>query len=304
MSDHAFCTVLSKGRMYQALALIASLHHVMEDFRLHILCMDDDTYNLLQKMVGKNTFLTHVRELENVTMLAIKSQRRVNEYCWTMKPVFMERIGLLYPFYQRITYLDADLFFWNDPGMVFRNQPDCSVLLCRANIYIPPYTPSILEQSERLLGKYNSGFISFKRDGIGDICLKWWKERCLEHCKEVAMKGKFGDQGYLDDMIVLFPNVGEIQTPGVNIGHWNFRKHKFYMLDGKIMIDGAKLVCYHFSGFRIANKHDIVLVLNDREDPAFFYGIYTEVVKSFINIVEQVEPAFNGYATRDELKLL
>lgn len=304
MSDHAFCTVLSKGRLYQALALIASLHHVMEDFRLFILCMDDDTYNLLQKIAIKNIILTHVKELENETMLALKSQRRVNEYCWTMKPVFMERIGLQCPSFERITYLDADLFFWDDPGVIFRNQPDCSVLLSRAEIYIPPYTPSIIEQSETLLGKYNSGFISFKRDGIGDICLKWWKERCLEHCKEVAAKGKFGDQGYLDDMIALFPNVCEIQTPGVNKGHWNFRKHQFYMLDDKIMIDNARLVCYHFSGFRIANKHDIVLILNDREDPAFFYEIYTNIVKIFINIVEQVEPAFNGYATKDELKLL
>lgn len=44
----AYCTVLSKGRLYQAVALFKSLEQVDQDSPIFILCMDEDTHRVLQ----------------------------------------------------------------------------------------------------------------------------------------------------------------------------------------------------------------------------------------------------------------
>ena len=36
---------------------------------------------------------------------------------------------------------------------------------------------------QKLLGRYNSGFLHFKGDEAGRKCLSWWKEECLKECK-------------------------------------------------------------------------------------------------------------------------
>ncbi|MGC4375429.1 putative nucleotide-diphospho-sugar transferase [Fictibacillus sp. Mic-4] len=298
-----YCTVLSKGRLYQAITLFHSLENVMQDYRVFTLCIDDDTYGLLKKMNLKNITFTHVKELEDAQLLELKKQRKRNEYCWTLKPLFIEKIMKDYPSINRVTYIDADLYFFENPTVIFENQPDCSVLLSRGDIVIPSFDPALIKELQRLLGNYNSGLISFKCDDPGSACLKWWKEKCLEHCVNAPGEGKFGDQGYLDSMPGQFPNVCDIITPGVNIGHWNYAKHRYSMKDGAIFADEAKLICYHFSGYRILNKNDMKRIHEkDRKDsPMLLHNIYQLHVKNAICLVEQIDPDFNGYAEGQDI---
>ncbi|PWG67379.1 hypothetical protein DEM28_28860, partial [Enterobacter mori] len=68
----------------------------------------------------------------------------------------------------------------------------------------------------------------------------------------------FGYHGYLDNMSELFPNVCDITTPAVNIGHWNYGQHTFSWKDGRIVLeDGSPLISYHFSGYRIVSINQI-----------------------------------------------
>ena len=61
----AYCTVLSKGRLYQAIALFGSLKAVQADAPIFTLCMDQDTYDVLQAMRPDNVTLIQVSALEN-----------------------------------------------------------------------------------------------------------------------------------------------------------------------------------------------------------------------------------------------
>lgn len=140
----AYCTVLSKGRLYQAVALFKSLEQVDQDSPIFILCMDEDTHRVLQKLKMKQLNLVPVAALENELLLKLKETRDQSEYCWTMKPIFLQAVLNSNPELERVTYIDGDLFFYADPSPIFENQPDCSVLLSRGDIVIPSLRKSRL----------------------------------------------------------------------------------------------------------------------------------------------------------------
>lgn len=300
----AYCTVLSKGRLYQAVALFKSLEQVDQDSPIFILCMDEDTHRVLQKLKMKQLNLVPVDALENETLLSLKETRDQSEYCWTMKPIFLQAVLNSNPELERVTYIDGDLFFYADPSPIFENQPDCSVLLSRGDIVIPSFEREQIDMLQRLLGRYNSGFISFKHDDAGTDCLEWWKERCLEECKNAPGEGKFGDQGYLDYMSELFPNVCDITTPGVNIGHWNYGQHTFSWEDGRIVLeDGSPLIFYHFSGYRIVSNNEIKQIHETtRTDLPFVHELYQETLPHIIQHIKTLDPEFNGFASKDDNK--
>ncbi|MFJ5965926.1 hypothetical protein [Bacillus sp. NPDC093026] len=292
-----YCTVLSSGRLYQAIAFFLSLKQVEDHAVIKTLCMDDAAFDLLHLMNFPHVELVHVRQLETPELLKKKEERNDSEYCWTLKPIWIEWL-FEHVEVDAVTYLDADLFFYESPQVVFQNQPNASILLSRGDIVIPSFDPEEVKRLQKLLGRYNSGFIHFKGDKAGRKCLSWWKKECLKECKNAPGEGKFGDQGYLDHMPALFERVEDIETKGVNIGHWNYGQHSFYEKDGRILLDdGHPLICYHFSGFRIVSQDDMQQIHEKgRTDLPFFQRSYREVLRHVIASVEQVDPYFNGYA--------
>jgi hypothetical protein len=198
--------------------------------------------------------------------------------------------------------LDSDLYFWGDPRGIFLNQHDCSVLLSIEEKYSPRANQSIQRRS-KITGLYNSGFISFKQDEIGLQGVTWWKEKCLENCKIAPQEGVFGDQKYLDDLPGLFPAICDITTPGVNVGPWNELKYQFSNADGLIRMDDQLLIFYHFSGIRVTGKNKIQSVnrMNPSKRP-FLYQIYYEAINEAIDLVEKIDPTFNGFADEVDLQ--
>lgn len=300
--DEVFCTIVSRLRAFQAIALFMSLKNVSPKYQIYVLCVDSSTYNLFSKMKFSNVRLVRAHELSDKKLEEVKKQRKLNEYCWTLKPVFIERLFLENPSITRVTYIDADLFFWNNPSIIFINQPDSSVLLSRGDIIIPMLPLPLIKLLQDLMGLYNSGFISFRRHKDAQECLSWWKNRCLDSCISTPESGKFGDQKYLDEMPKLFPGVDEITTPGVNIGHWNNANHQFDFFDGVLCADNKKLICYHFSGYRFLRNGDILKIHeNDRVYIPFFYSIYNEILVGIIQSIGAVDPTFDGFSTDEDV---
>ncbi|NLW03546.1 MAG: hypothetical protein GX027_09855 [Clostridiaceae bacterium] len=301
MKEQVFCTVISRFRLYQAIALFCSLNEVIKDHITYVLCVDDETHRLISKMGWRRIRLLHICEL-NESLNKLKKNRRINEYCWTLKPLLIEAVFSRDPGIYRVTYVDADLFFFSDPSVIFKNQPSCSVLLSRGDIVIPSLEPENKKKLQALLGKYNSGFISFKRDETGLNCLRWWKKRCLESCVSKPEAGLFGDQKYLDEMPSKFSSVCEIHTPGVNIGHWNRALYHYSISDGKILAGGNRLICYHFSGFRVLRSNRIIMIHEQKSvDPPFFYYIYLRILQDVIRNISLIDPGFDGYSDAQDL---
>ncbi|MGP7817092.1 glycosyltransferase [Niallia sp. 01092] len=300
--DSAYCTILSKTRLFQFLALIISLNNVTKgNFRFYVLCVDEESYNLLKKINWENVHLYPEEELEEHILL-LKKERKIHEYCWTLKSIFLETLLLKHGDINRVTYMDSDLYFWGNPEVIFEKQPACSVLLTKEEKYNPAWKKSFIKTLTKITGKYNSGFISFKRDQNSLACLKWWKEKSIESCTILFKKQVFGDQKYLDDMPILFSGICNITTPGINIGPWNYLKYSFSQQKDIVLLDKTPLIFYHFSGVRILENNEVKLVHNSESNLPFIYKMYKKVLKDVVKMVSMIDSEFDGYATEEDLK--
>lgn len=300
MQNSVFCMVVSRTRLIQAIACFLSLYKTMDDFKVYILCVDEKCYEFLKEINLDKIELVTIDELNREDLLEIKATRKLNQYCWTLKPGFIKHIFTLDDSIIRVTYIDSDLFFYQNPNVIFENQPDASVLLSSGEIFLPMYSKEFNHTMQTLTGNFNSGFISFKKDINGLQCVNWWDKMCVDSCTSNPEDNKFGDQKYLDDMPFLFNNVYEITTQGINIGHWNYLKYKFTVLNDNVLVNNNKLIFYHFSGFRIISKYDIRQVHEqDRVNIPFIYQIYKRALGKIIDDVEKIDPDFKEYITID-----
>ncbi|MDB1944699.1 hypothetical protein PMY73_12310 [Clostridium tertium] len=300
MQNSVFCMVVSRTRLIQAIACFLSLYKTMDDFKVYILCVDEKCYEFLKEINLDKIELVTIDELNREDLLEIKATRKLNQYCWTLKPGFIKHIFTLDDSIIRVTYIDSDLFFYQNPNVIFENQPDASVLLSSGEIFLPMYSKEFNHTMQTLTGNFNSGFISFKKDINGLQCVNWWDKMCVDSCTSNPEDNKFGDQKYLDDMPFLFNNVYEITTQGINIGHWNYLKYKFTVSNDNVMVNNNKLIFYHFSGFRIISKYDIRQVHEqDRVNIPFIYQIYKRALGKIIDDVEKIDPDFKEYITID-----
>lgn len=298
MQNSVFCMVVSRTRLIQAIACFLSLYKNMDNFKVYILCVDEKCYEFLKEINSDKIVLVTIAELNREDLLAIKASRKLNQYCWTLKPGFIKHIFTLDDSINRVTYIDSDLFFYQNPNVIFENQPDASVLLSSGEIFLPMYSKKFNQTMQTLTGNFNSGFISFKKDINGLQCVNWWDKMCVDSCTSNPEDNKFGDQKYLDDMPFLFNNVYEITTQGINIGHWNYLKYKFTVSNDNVMVNNNKLIFYHFSGFRIISKYDIRQVHEeDRVNIPFIYQIYKRALGKIIDDVEKIDPNFKEYIT-------
>lgn len=298
MQNSVFCMVVSRTRLIQAIACFLSLYKNMDNFKVYILCVDEKCYEFLKEINSDKIVLVTIAELNREDLLAIKASRKLNQYCWTLKPGFIKHIFTLDDSINRVTYIDSDLFFYQNPNVIFENQPDASVLLSSGEIFLPMYSKEFNQTMQTLTGNFNSGFISFKKDINGLQCVNWWDKMCVDSCTSNPEDNKFGDQKYLDDMPFLFNNVYEITTQGINIGHWNYLKYKFTVSNDNVMVNNNELIFYHFSGFRIISKYDIRQVHEeDRVNIPFIYQIYKRALGKIIDDVEKIDPNFKEYIT-------
>lgn len=290
------CIIVARAKLYQGIALYYSLLPNMKNYKVFFLCMDDEVYYILDKMNLNNAVLINVNKLEDETILKLKKERNRLEYCCTMKPVFLIYVLNNYPDVNIVTYMDADLYFFGESNKLYEEMGQSTVMLSNHDL------PESLKYHESQMGKYNGGFVIFKRDSSSLECLNWWKQRCFERCSILPDGSTFVDQKYLELMYSLFNCVSVIETPGVNIAQWNVHKNKMRKNYGEILVNNDKLIFYHFSGLRILSKKEFVLLNGYDENIKIVAPIYSKKLSSIISRVEIIEPTFDGAYIEEHYK--
>lgn len=235
-----FCTLFDKNFLARGLALHASLLEHCPDFTLWMLCMDDKSYEMLEKMrlnnQLKNVRLLRLPEVEDERLLKVKPTRTPVEYYWMFSSSLPLYLLEKNPSLDMIAYLDADLYFYASPDEIYREFGGNSIMI------IPHRFSDKEKWREKESGIYNVGMTIFRNDANALECLRWWKDRVIEWCYYRYEDGKLGDQLYLNDWPTRFKGVHVLKNPGANVASWN--------IEG-FLPGGAPLIFYHFHGLKI-----------------------------------------------------
>jgi len=241
-----FCTLFDACYLLKALALYDSLErHSTTAFRLWMLCIDDEAFELVTKLDLPHATPVALGDFLDPELEAIQPTRSRGEFCWTLTPSLPLYLLDTQPRIEIITYLDADLLFFDDPQLIFDELGDASI-----GIVEHRYSAGLAAMAQSH-GIYNVECMVFRRDPTGLEALRWWRERCNEWCYNRAEDGKFGDQKYLDDWPSRFESVRVLKGKGVGLAPWNIENYHIAVEDSRVTVDGEPLVFYHFHQFQL-----------------------------------------------------
>lgn len=240
-----YCTYFDHRYLDKGKALYLSMLAHCGDFNLFVLCLSSECYEELQKQKLSRIILIHLEELEkwDSELLRTKQSRSPIEYYFTCTPSLPLYIFDHFSHVDLITYLDSDLFFYSDPEPLFDEMQGNSIAI------IGHKFPAHCKDLEDW-GKYNVGWVSFRRDSSGISCLSWYRERCIEWCHDRIENGKFADQKYLDYFPEKFLNVIELQHKGANLAPWNITNYSLSLTGPYLGVDEQQLIFYHFHGVK------------------------------------------------------
>jgi hypothetical protein len=150
---------------------------------------------------------------------------------------------------KRVTYLDADLFFFDSPQAFFKELEDSGKqVLITEHAYAPEYDQT------KLAGRFCVQFMTFENNSSGLKVLHWWQEKCLEWCFDRYEEERFGDQKYLDKWPLIFnQEVHILQQTNKTLAPWNVR------MFGEKMTGDLTPVFYHFQALRILSPSKVML---------------------------------------------
>ena len=255
---HNFCTLFDSYYLSRGVATYESLRRHCPEFHLYIFAFDDLSKDYLLKQNFPSVTVISLAEFENPQLLKVKPGRNKAEYCWTCTPQVIKFAMDTYSL-PSCTYLDADIYFFADPGQLIDEVGERSVLITEHR-YTPEYDQSATS------GIYCVQFMTFRGTEEGMRVLNWWLEACLEWCFARYEDGRFGDQKYLDDWPRRFAGMHELRHLGGGVAPWNVQQYDFTSADRSGILaterSSAKdfgVVFYHFQNFKFVGSTHVEL---------------------------------------------
>ncbi len=244
-----FCTLFNSFYLPRGLLLYRSLENTGTDFHLYIFAFDDKAFQLLKKLNLRFATIISLQDFEDDKLKTVKPDRTLAEYCWTCTPATI--VYVIEKFNEpACTYLDADMYFYQNPEVLFEEM-GCNSVLLTEHRFPPKFNRSTLA------GRFCVQFITFKNNSEGLNALYWWRDRCLEWCYNRYEDGKFGDQKYLDDWETRFESVHVLKHLGGGLAPWNAEQYSVVNRSGNKIFLSEKssekkfeAVFYHFHHVR------------------------------------------------------
>ena len=303
-----YCTLFNKAYLPFGMAMYSSLKsHSKQRFHLFVLAMDIETWNEMSSKNYDEITCIRLSDFEDENLLSIKPQRSFGEYCWTCTPSLIHFCIKNFNLNQCI-YLDADIFFFNNPEMGWNEMPENYSIFLTEHNYHPNHDRRFSN------GLYCVQYIGFRNNEAGMTALNYWKESCIKWCFSKVEEGKFGDQKYLDDWLVRFKGVWVAKNKGLGLAPWNselfelIKNGDYYNIIDKVTREEFPLIFFHFHGLRFYKNKirltEYVYQLNDliRKEIYPKYIVYftkninvarlqkfpwSHIIKLYIEIIKQ-----------------
>jgi len=299
LKQYNFCTLFDSNYLAKGLALYYSLEKNCDNFHLYIFAFNEKSRIYLENKKLEHATVISLKQFEDIELLKVKPKRTIAEYCWTSTSSTILYCLNNYDI-DSCTYLDSDLYFYTSPDILFQEIGNASIAFTRHNYHF-------LYNQNKTNGEYCVQFMFFRNDELGLAALKWWRGKCLEWCYNYLEDGKFGDQGYLYELIEKFDNVHIINNEGAGMAPWNLLKYKElintkYFYVNKAINKEFRLVFFHFHYLHykistnsiIANPGKVIFT------PKILLKLYVPYLKE----IYKREQEFNfGFINDSEIKV-
>lgn len=250
-----FATLFDKNYLSRGLVLLESLSLYLQDFKLFVLCLDNDVFDYFIQNKLENVILITLNDLEkdNVKLQQAKSERSLVEYYFTLSPCLPLYVLKKNPGIPFICTLDSDISFYSSPESIFKVLDTKSIIIT-PHKYAKKFNKSSREKS----GRYNVSFQTFKNNSVGLECLQDWETKCIAWCHDYFDEAnqRFADQKYLDDWITDYPGqVHVLEDAATGLAVWNIDNYTFSLNNNKVYVNGdQQLIFYHFHHFKLINS--------------------------------------------------
>jgi hypothetical protein len=243
-----FITLFDSHYLPLGVSLYRSLEEHAQAFHLWILAMDDACASALEKLQLRHATIVRLAEIEDDRLRAVKGQRSTAEYCWTLTPFLPAYVLRRSPKLERVTYLDADLFFFQSPRALLDELAQSGKhVLITEHAFAPEHAGYMR------YGRFCVQFITFRNSDSAARVLRWWQERCVEWCYAREEDGKFGDQKYLDEWPARFSSeVHILAQSDRTLAPWNVAYQSR-------LSERVQPVFYHFHSLKIVSSKRVVL---------------------------------------------
>ena len=241
-----YCTYFDSNYLVPGVALWQSLQRYDPGMVLWVLALDEATATALTALRADDLRVLTPEELERADPELARSRatRSALEHLFTFSPCLPRHILRQHPEVAALTYVDADICFFASAEAMHREWAIGSIFVTPHNL------PLRWSPRNEKYGYYNVGILGFRNDSAAWACLDWWRERCLEWCKDTPEPGRFADQKYLDEWPERFSGVVISENPALNVAPWNWSERALAVSGGAPMADGQPLVAFHFAQLR------------------------------------------------------
>lgn len=292
MTTRYFCTLFDSGYLLKGLSMIRSLARYCPGMKIYVLCMDDQTKYIIERLEMPFVNCITLVEVENEELLKAKVDRGVAEYCWTLSSCFTWFVMQRFPEIDFLTYVDADLLFYSDVQPLYDEIGDASIAIIEHR-----FTPRL--KHREVNGRFCVEWVSFRRDDQGLACLSRWREQCIEWCYYRLEDGKMGDQKYLDEWPLLYSSCHILMHPGAGVAPWNYAQYSFERDNfGNITVVGEPLLFYHFHQFQLLTYGKFnrlsKFYTSECPEPSAIYEVYEAELTKCLDEVRILVPNFKA----------
>jgi hypothetical protein len=261
MQMHYYYCIYRKDYLYKGIVLYESMKEHDGNFKFFLVCMDDESLELLNKMNLIDLIPISIKDIEyfDKNIPALKGQRGEKSYIWTAKASAVLYIFDKYKEVDHIIWVDGDTEFMSNPEPIYEEWGDNSVLLT-AERFEGEY-----EYRGYEVGFFNTGFMGFKRDDIGIEALEYFRTRLQEQKITFEEQRSWNDQLYVNDWEERFPNVGIVKHDGINLTPFiasriNVEQNGFVNIrDGVPYIKDTPIVLFHFMALKYYDGNEFDL---------------------------------------------
>ena len=235
-------TVCNYAYLNRALVLAKSLFE-KDQLKLKIVLIDE----IKEQHSFEFCEIIPIKEFKIIDWKKLAFQYDIIEFSTAVKPAlanyFME-------YSQYVLFLDPDIYV-ADSVVTPLNEflAEKSIYLTPHHLTPQPSTPNESDLPMMRFGSFNLGFFFLRRSDQSRSFLAWWGQRCRDFCFMESQFGLSTDQKWISIAPCFFDELKIIRHPGFNVAAWNTFERQIEKSTDGFLINGEKLIFFHFSNF-------------------------------------------------------